>query len=70
MKLKMEKNWAVECWGNMGNTEIFYTRREAETYFRSIRKTLDSSKYIFTKDSIVDKNDSSNAVYLTNLSEL
>ncbi|WP_108671764.1 hypothetical protein [Peribacillus acanthi] len=66
----MEKRWAVECWGNLGITEVFYTRREAEAYFLSIRKKLDSSKYIITRDSIVDVKDSSNAVYLTNLDEL
>lgn len=70
MKLKMEKSWAVECWGNIGVTEIFYSKKQAEAYFLSIRAKLDSSKYIFTRDSIVDINDSSNAVYLTNLNEL
>lgn len=70
----MEKSWAVEVWGDWSHigisTDIFYTRREAESYFLGIRKKLDSSKYIITRDSIVDVNDSSNAVYLTNLDEL
>lgn len=63
----MEKTWAVECWGNIGVTEIFYTKQEAESYFKGIRKKLDSSKYLFTRDSIVDKDNSENAVYLTKL---
>lgn len=70
----MEKSWAVEVWGDWSHmrisTDIFYTRREAEIYLLSIRKKLDSSKYIITRDSIVDVKDSSNAVYLTNLDEL
>ncbi|MEI2368009.1 hypothetical protein [Niallia circulans] len=70
MKLKVEKNWAVECWGNLGETKVFWTKKEAHDYFITIRKRLDSSKYIFTKESIVDKDDNNNAVYLTNLKEL
>lgn len=66
----MEKRWAVECWGDIGVTDIFYTRKEAEAYFKDIRRSLDSSKYIFSKDSIIDKNNPDNAVYLTELDKL
>lgn len=55
---------------NIGETKIFVTKQQAIAYFKSIRRGLDSSKYIFTKDSIVDKDDSNNAVYLTSLKEL
>lgn len=67
----MEKNWCVEVWGIVGNysTDIFYTKREAEAYFKSIRKQLDSTKYLFTKTTIIDKENPDNAVYLTNLKE-
>jgi len=66
----MEKRWAVECWGDIGVTDIFYTRKEAEAYFKDIRRSLDSSKYIISKDSIIDKNNPDNAVYLTELDKL
>ena len=69
----MEKDWCVECWGEFADkygTDIFYTEKEAKAYFTSIRKKLDSTKYLFTKDSIIDKEDADNAVYLTNLSEI
>ena len=70
----MEKDWAVEVWGDWSHlgiyTDIFYTRREAEIYFKQIRRLVDSSKFIITKESIVDIEDNNNAVYLTNLREL
>ncbi len=69
----MEKSWAVEVWGDwpLGvTTEIFYSKSLAQKYFLDIRRKLDSSKYIITRDSIVDVKDSSNAIYLTNLDEL
>ncbi|MCM3574714.1 hypothetical protein M3172_16070 [Mesobacillus subterraneus] len=66
----MEKRWAVECWGDIGVTDIFYTKKEAEAYFKDIRSGLDSSKYIISKDSIIDKNNPDNAVYLTELDKL
>ncbi|MCM3118863.1 hypothetical protein M3610_27195 [Neobacillus sp. MER 74] len=65
----MEKQWLVECWGYLGDTDLFYTEKEARTFFNSIRKRLDSSKYIITKTSIINKENSENAVYLTNLRE-
>lgn len=70
----MEKNWAVEVWGNWQSlgitTEIFYTYREAHSYFLDIRRKLPSDKYIMSKDSIVDVENNDNAIYLTNLKEL
>lgn len=66
----MEKQWVVECWGDIGETDIFYTEKEARIYFNRIRKQLDSSKYIITKTSIIDIQNNENAVYLTNLREL
>jgi len=69
----MEKNWAVEVWGDWSlgvTTEIFYSKSLAQKYFLGIRRKLDSSKYIMTNDSIVDIENSDNAIYLTNLSEL
>jgi hypothetical protein len=66
----MDKQWIVECWDNIEKTELFYTEKEARTYFNSIRKRLDSSKYIITKTSIVDVENGNNAIYLTNLRDL
>lgn len=70
----MEKNFCVEVWGNPAGlnllTEIFYTEREAIQHFKNIRKQLDSSKFIMTKDSIVDIANNENAIYLTDLREL
>lgn len=66
----LEKQWVVECWGDIGETDIFYTEKEARAYFNRIRKQLDSSKYIITKTSIIDIENNENAVYLTNLREL
>lgn len=66
----MEKNWCVECWGSIGQTELFYTKKEAEQYFKSIRKTLDSSKYIFTKDTIQSIDNPDDYIIITNLNEL
>ncbi|MFE6170192.1 hypothetical protein ACFVP8_20280 [Viridibacillus arvi] len=65
----MEKNWAVECWGSFSGigTELFYTKREAEAYFKDIRKGLDSSKYIMKSDKIVNIEDDGNMVCLTDL---
>jgi hypothetical protein len=65
----MEKNWCVECWGGLGETQLFYTKREALAYFKTIRKSLDISKYIITLDSIVEIKNPDKAVYLTNLKE-
>jgi hypothetical protein len=65
----MEKNWCVECWGGLGETQLFYTKREAITYFKKIRNSLDSSKYIFSLDSIVGIDNPDESVYLTNLKE-
>lgn len=52
----MEKDWAVEVWGDWQQfgitTDVFYTKRDAETYFKSIRRKVDSSKYICTRSSI------------------
>ncbi len=66
----MEKDWIVECWGELGQTEIFYTEKEAREYFKSLRKGLDMSRFNITKDSIIDKNNPDNAVYITNLRKL
>jgi hypothetical protein len=66
----MEKQWVVECWGDIGETELFYTEKEAREYFNSIRKRLDSSKYIISKTSIIEVENKENAIYLTNLKEL
>lgn len=68
----MEKDWSVECWGDWGNftTELFYAEREARSYFREIRKTLDTTKYTFSKDSIVSLEDPERSVNITNLREL
>lgn len=68
----MEKNWCVEVWGKIKNynTEVFFTKREAEAYFKHIRSNLDSTKYIFAKDSITEINNPDNAVYLTDLRDL
>jgi hypothetical protein len=70
--MEIEKNWCVEVWGEIENfqTELFYTRKEAEAHFKSIRKKLDSIRYIMSRDSIVDKVDDRNAIYLTDLREL
>lgn len=69
----MDKDWIVEVWGDWRQfkiaTDVFYTKREAETYFKSIRRRLDSSKYIFTRNSIVEIANEENAIYLTNLNE-
>ncbi|WP_045522745.1 hypothetical protein [Neobacillus niacini] len=67
----MEKNFAVEVWGNPGNlgvsTELFYTEKEAIKHFKDIRKKLDSTKFTFSKESIIDKENNDNAIYITNL---
>lgn len=68
----MEKNWLVEVWGEFPVnccTDLFYTKVEAEKYFKSIRKQLDSTKYIFSKNAIVDKDNLDNCIYLTNIKE-
>lgn len=65
----MEKNWCVECWGGLGETELFYTKREALNYFKKIRSSLDSSKYIISLDSIVSIDNPEQVVYLTNLKD-
>jgi len=28
----MEKQWLVECWGDLGDTDLFYTEKEAKAY--------------------------------------
>lgn len=69
----MEKEWCVEVWGDFGGgftTETFYTKREAVAYFKSIRKTLDSSKYLFNKESIVSIANPEESVVLSNLREI
>lgn len=70
----MEKNWVVEVWGDWtslgAQTELFYTRREALEYFKSLRRKLDSSQYIFTQDSIVEIANEVNSIVLTDLREL
>ncbi|SHF97763.1 hypothetical protein [Ornithinibacillus halophilus] len=68
----MEKSWCVEVWGVVGNntTELFFTRREALEYFKNIRKGLSSSKYIITRDSIIEIENPENAVYLTDLNDI
>lgn len=46
----MEKKWAIEIWGDWSHlgivTDIFYTKREAENYYKCIRRQVVSSKYI------------------------
>lgn len=69
----MEQRWLVECWGDFNNrfgTELFYTKREAERYFKHIRKQLDSSRYIISKDKIIDSQDDGNIVCLTDLDDI
>lgn len=69
----MEKDWCVDCWGIFADkfgTDLFYTEKEAKQYFKTIRKGLDSALYIITKNSILDKEDNTNSVCITKLSEL
>lgn len=71
--MENEKDWCVECWGSFADnygTDIFDTEVEAKNYFNSISKDLDPKRYTITEDSIVDNEDSTNSVNLTNLSEL
>lgn len=68
----MEKKWCVEVWGTFGDftTELFYTEREAEQYFKMIRRTLDSSKYTFTKETITSIENPDDVIVLSNLNDL
>ncbi|MGM9986360.1 MAG: hypothetical protein ACI35O_03935 [Bacillaceae bacterium] len=66
----MNKNWCVECWGDTGQTELFFTKKEAMQYFKSIRKGLDKLKYTFTKDTITNIADPDDYIIITNLNEL
>lgn len=65
----MEKRWCVEVWGEIGDfhTELFFTKREAERYFKQIRRVLDSAKFIIKRDEIIDKQNDGNRVVLTDL---
>lgn len=68
----MEKNWCVEVWGKFPlncSTSLFYTKREADAYFKKIRRELDSTLYIFGQNTITDKNNPDNVILLTNLKE-
>lgn len=63
----MEKKWVVECWGDIGVTDISYTRTEAKEYFDKIKEGLNKRGYTFTKDSTVEIQKQENAVYITKL---
>lgn len=69
----MEQRWLVECWGEFSSkygTELFYTKIEAEKYFKQIRRQLDSSRYIISRDSIIDSQDDGNIVCITDLDDI
>lgn len=66
----MEKDWIVECWGDTGCTELFYTKKEALAYFNKIKRKLSKSQYIFTEDTITNKNDPDDVIVVSNLSDL
>lgn len=51
-------------------TELFYTEKEARQYFKKIIKGLDTTRFIITRDSIVDTEDNAGSVCITKLSEL
>ncbi|MFD2640031.1 hypothetical protein [Piscibacillus salipiscarius] len=63
----MEKNFIVEVWGDFTeySTEVFYTRQEAEEYFKKIRASLNSTRFIKGSTTITDNEDENNCVILT-----
>lgn len=70
---EVEPKWLVECWGDFNieyGTELFYTKRDAEQYFKKIRRQLDSSKYKITRDRIIDIQDDGNIVCITDLDDI
>ncbi len=65
----MKSDWIVIVKGNVNGfmTAIFHMERDAIAYFKTIRKSLDSSKFIITRESIMDKDNRENTVRLTKL---
>lgn len=65
--MEIGKSWVVTVRGNVKgfSSGIFLSEREAIAYFKTIRRTLNSSEFIMTRESLVDKKDPGNAVRLT-----
>jgi len=65
----MQKSWIVMVRGSVNgfSTGIFHGEKDAIAYFKTIRRSLDSSKFIMTKESLVEKNNPKNAVRLTKM---
>src|SRR5690625_1594931 len=63
----MNNNWIVQVRGNINGfmTTTFNMERDAIAYFKTIRRSLDSSKFIITRESLVDKDNPENTVCLT-----
>ena len=62
------QRYCVEVWGDVFDgytTELFYTRKEAEAYFKRIRRSLNSERFIKRKDEIIDTLDKENYVKIT-----
>jgi|SRR5690625_1104087 len=64
----MKNNWVVSVKGNVNGfvTAVFGIERDAIAYFKAIRRSLDSSKFIISRESLIDKDNPENVVRLTN----
>ena len=65
--MQMKGNWVVSVKGyvNGFSTAVFAMEKDALKYFKEIRRTLDSSKFIMTRTRIIDKDNPENVVLIT-----
>src|SRR5699024_8208064 len=63
----MKGNWVVSVKGyvNGFSTAVFAMEKDAIKYFKDIRRSLDSSKFIMTRESLIDKDNPENVVCIT-----
>src|SRR5690625_2922168 len=63
----MKGNWVVSVKGyvNGFSTAVFAMEKDAIQYFKDIRISLDSSKFIMTRERLIDKDNPENVVRLT-----